>query len=536
MPSPRNFSKCRVASRALVPRIFLRILLTRRLLQQGSRRGCDAIQIAAVNHSSGEWVSLRDWWVERTGTEFTLPCHLSYFNLLNSSEICLLTNSQCGKRTENLPHRGRRGVSPRPSDYMSATLTLSHGGRTFYCLRKLNTISAYTRQKAKSKYRNRILLERASQKQSTNTHKTPHDRVKRCKERKINIKVSERVNVVVFTQNKRLCLQHSQTQFSSSSSLRPASENSPHPFTNLTGSTGLCLSTSSRSYAWLHHRGSKFDPRSHLRSAQKTVALFEFRTRLEIEMKFISNLLNWRFQNSIRDQQPSSTNIEESEVQNHEISLVQHFYIGTKIKLDPGPELGISDRGRCWYNRALVDKIDVKHVYTEVDFAIGSQFIEQALVDSEPIADLQGASAILPGVTRSVSGKLLACRSDTSLVLRALHSQSGNGYAHITRIATPSRPCVLTYSARGLAVVYWDNPISGTSKIIREGAAVAELLACSPFPQGDQGPSRATGFSHVIIVLDDAIGQRVFSGISRFSLPSPIWAPLHTHLNHPHRR
>ncbi|KAJ8881575.1 hypothetical protein PR048_018059 [Dryococelus australis] len=35
-------------------------------------------------------------------------------------------------------------------------------------------------------------------------------------------------------------------------------------------------------------------------------------------------------------------------------------------------------------------KIDVKHVYTEVTLAIGSQFIRPALDDSEPIADLQG--------------------------------------------------------------------------------------------------------------------------------------------------
>ncbi|KAJ8869241.1 hypothetical protein PR048_030813 [Dryococelus australis] len=58
----------------------------------------------------------------------------------------------------------------------------------------LNTISAYTRQKAKSRYRNRIRLERASQKQSSNTHETRYDRVKRRRERKINIKSSERVN------------------------------------------------------------------------------------------------------------------------------------------------------------------------------------------------------------------------------------------------------------------------------------------------------------------------------------------------------
>ncbi|KAJ8870640.1 hypothetical protein PR048_029663 [Dryococelus australis] len=46
-------------------------------------------------------------------------------------------------------------------------------------------------------------LERASQKQSSDTHKTPYDRVKLCRERKIYIKASERVNVDVFTQHKR---------------------------------------------------------------------------------------------------------------------------------------------------------------------------------------------------------------------------------------------------------------------------------------------------------------------------------------------
>ncbi|KAJ8866529.1 hypothetical protein PR048_032372 [Dryococelus australis] len=48
---------------------------------------------------------------------------------------------------------------------------------------------------AVSKYRNRMRLERASQKQSSDTHKTPYDRVKRCRERKINIKTSGPVNV-----------------------------------------------------------------------------------------------------------------------------------------------------------------------------------------------------------------------------------------------------------------------------------------------------------------------------------------------------
>ncbi|KAJ8874024.1 hypothetical protein PR048_024864 [Dryococelus australis] len=65
---------------------------------------------------------------------------------------------------------------------------------------------------------NRIRLERASKKQSSDAHKTPYDRVKRCREHKKYIKASERVNVDVFTQNKRPCPQHSETQFFSNSS------------------------------------------------------------------------------------------------------------------------------------------------------------------------------------------------------------------------------------------------------------------------------------------------------------------------------
>ncbi|KAJ8898078.1 hypothetical protein PR048_003438 [Dryococelus australis] len=49
----------------------------------------------------------------------------------------------------------------------------------------------------------------ASQKQSSDAHKTSYDRVKRCWGRKINIKASERVNVSVFAENKRPCPQDS---------------------------------------------------------------------------------------------------------------------------------------------------------------------------------------------------------------------------------------------------------------------------------------------------------------------------------------
>ncbi|KAJ8867396.1 hypothetical protein PR048_031197 [Dryococelus australis] len=69
-------------------------------------------------------------------------------------------------------------------------------------LRKRNTLSAYTCKKPKSKYRNCKRLGKASQKQSSDTHKTPYDRVKQCQECKKNIKASERIKIDIFTQNK----------------------------------------------------------------------------------------------------------------------------------------------------------------------------------------------------------------------------------------------------------------------------------------------------------------------------------------------
>ncbi|GFV06453.1 uncharacterized protein TNCV_2947761 [Trichonephila clavipes] len=45
-------------------------------------------------------------------------------------------------------------------------------------------MSAYTRQKAKGKYRDCIRLERASQEKSNSTNKTPYDQSKQCWEHK----------------------------------------------------------------------------------------------------------------------------------------------------------------------------------------------------------------------------------------------------------------------------------------------------------------------------------------------------------------
>ncbi|KAJ8872166.1 hypothetical protein PR048_025768 [Dryococelus australis] len=52
--------------------------------------------------------------------------------------------------------------------------------------------------------------------------------------------------------------------------------------------------------------------------------------------------------------------------------------------------LGLAVRRKvATFRSSFEDMIDVKHVYTEVDFVIGSQFIRHVLDDSEPIADLR---------------------------------------------------------------------------------------------------------------------------------------------------
>ncbi|KAJ8872709.1 hypothetical protein PR048_026322 [Dryococelus australis] len=148
---------------------------------------------------------------------------------------------------------------------------------------------------------NRIRLEIASEKQSSNTREIPYDRVKRCRERKINIKASERINTLVY-----------EAPVEDVGSLRNrivAGCETIRNFQEFVNASGCPCNdefsrnaASSSSNARLHHHGLKLDPRSDLRSTQTTVIPFEFRAGLGIEMKFISNPTEtlW-FEISIRD-------------------------------------------------------------------------------------------------------------------------------------------------------------------------------------------------------------------------------------------
>ncbi|KAJ8875034.1 hypothetical protein PR048_022924 [Dryococelus australis] len=125
---------------------------------------------------------------------------------------------------------------------------------------------------------------------------------------------------------------------------------------------------------------SWFETRSEIGSKidQKTVAPFEFRAGLEIEIKLISNRRNWRFEISIRDQQPSTMKFRWC-----------NTYIGTKIKLDHVSELGSFDLGlgRCWCNRPLAVETILKRcsrrTVTPFNFYISTWSVRRATVSDE---------------------------------------------------------------------------------------------------------------------------------------------------------
>ncbi|KAJ8876124.1 hypothetical protein PR048_024033 [Dryococelus australis] len=106
----------------------------------------------------------------------------------------IVTASVFGKRRDNLFQHNRRMcilgkvtsshriADITPSAHRFTVLTTANQGASGVLL-------------SNSKYRNRIRLERASQKQSSDAHRIPYYRVKLCLERTINIKASERVNV-----------------------------------------------------------------------------------------------------------------------------------------------------------------------------------------------------------------------------------------------------------------------------------------------------------------------------------------------------
>ncbi|KAJ8894434.1 hypothetical protein PR048_007088 [Dryococelus australis] len=141
-------------------------------------------------------------------------------------------------------------------------------------------------------------------------------------------------------------------------------------------------------------------------------------------------------------------------------------------------------------------QIDVKHVHTEDDFAIGWQFIRHALYDSEPISDFQGNKC---HTARCFVGSPHICyitpeRKHTSETTASRSKKRDQVY---DRLRYEHCVCWRTTAFRReerRRIVYME-----LTQISRTGFA--------------------SGFPHVGLVPDDTAGQRVFLGYLLFPLP-----------------
>ncbi|KAJ8868913.1 hypothetical protein PR048_030454 [Dryococelus australis] len=288
------------------------------------------------------------------------------------------------------------------------------------------------------------------------------------------------------------------------------------------------------SNARLHHRGSKLDPRS----TQKTVAPFEFKAGLEIEMKFISNHRNWRFLISIGDQQPFyiynetyayfhdaiyyepiakfashlipifhfGAKIDESEIHNHEISLMQHFSIGTTVRMNPGSELGSFDLGS---GKMLVQLgISEDSEGPVGDVGAGAKGARHASsVETISIDTLHNSCGSGRVCDFLVSGR------DTFLAPRGLlvSAPGERAGAVVSKHQHALQQFVTRHCLHKDAVKVLGQRICGG-----HGGLVVSLLASHVGEPGSIPDGVTPGFSPVGIVPGDATGRRVFSGTSRF--------------------
>ncbi|KAJ8872263.1 hypothetical protein PR048_025865 [Dryococelus australis] len=123
--------------------------------------------------------------------------HIEFFDVITSLKFATIVGGKPENPIITKSEEYSLHCSSESIVYIQNAITLLACQRIKECV----TLNDYIRQKVKSKDRNRVRLERASQKQSLDTYKTPYDRVKRYRERKINTKASDCVNVGAYSRN-----------------------------------------------------------------------------------------------------------------------------------------------------------------------------------------------------------------------------------------------------------------------------------------------------------------------------------------------
>ncbi|KAJ8882324.1 hypothetical protein PR048_014126 [Dryococelus australis] len=153
-----------------------------------------------------------------------------------------------------------------------------------------------------------------------------------------------------------------------------------------------------------------------------------------------------------------------------------------------------------------IDKIDVKHVYTEVTFAIGSQFIRHALDYSEPIADLQGNK--------------IPAKGDMSVnmwYVRFTYCPQGGSVVHaLTQYEVPL-PRIFACGNHPFPPPTHSSATLYSPRITHIGSQDLDRLACPPPTKATQVQTPA-GSIRIFACGDDAVGR----GVSRGSPVFPV--------------
>ncbi|KAJ8897849.1 hypothetical protein PR048_003202 [Dryococelus australis] len=130
-----------------------------------------------------------------------------------------------------------------------------------------------------------------------------------------------------------------------------------------------------------------------------------------------------------------------------------------------------------------LDKIDVKHVYTEIDFGIGSQFIRHALDDSEPTAGLQGNNKYADSIPVRNCYKLARVYSRSQR--NYCTAITWNALGGILEIMPSLMQCILNGSYAACAA-RWLRLVSdelGNLRLDSAGARKSSTRVCRTYPK-----------------------------------------------------
>ncbi|KAJ8889134.1 hypothetical protein PR048_008628 [Dryococelus australis] len=296
------------------------------------------------------------------------------------------------------------------------------------------------------------------------------------------------------------------------------------------------------------HRASKIERRHCHHALRRDLILSSgvwrtvARAGVEIEMKFISNRRNWRFEISIRDQQPSSTNanlkenvymekppdlekflhkivIEVRDSNDGELfwksqSMLENFKCGKgeKVCLLKRALYGLKQTGRQWCTKLNVTLKYIGFILSTADPCIYSSFTRGEKKNGKPVVEMTNWTAC-PIDRKSYTGFYFQYAGGTNKTTLFNNNQAAQ-YLSV-------KPIVSSKSKHIAKKEHFLREVVQHSDIVIKYRKSEDMEA-------DLFTKALLTIKHAyLIVPDDAARRKVFSGIS---LSPCIPALFHTHL------